>query len=103
LALYSADGQWVNGKRAAAIFLSVRLSRGHQFCHAFVPGDRRKIPAKTFVFPATRRGSKWFSNFFEQPVTVRHSPEGFPDDAIANGPTIISTASCRSFADFSPA
>src|SRR5437879_8454860 len=51
-ALYSADGEWVNGKRAAAVFLiraafppdisSVTLS---------VPGDRRKIPAKTFAFP----------------------------------------------------
>src|SRR6266478_3527212 len=51
-ALYSADGQWVNGKRTAAIHLiraafapdinSVTLS---------VPGDKRKIPTKTFAFP----------------------------------------------------
>ena len=103
-ALYSADGQWVNGKRAAAIFLiraafapdirSVTLS---------VPGDRRKIPAKTFVFPGdTAAASKWFSNFFEQPVTVRHSPEGFPDDAIANGPTIVSTASLQAVSGLFP-
>src|SRR5438309_5047387 len=96
-ALYSADGEWVNGKRAAAVFLiraafppdisSVTLS---------VPGDRRKIPAKTFAFPGdTAAASKWFSNFFEQPITVRHSPEGFPDDTIANGPTIVSTASLQ--------
>src|SRR5438876_7304454 len=80
-ALYSADGQWVNGKRSTAIHLiraafapdvsSVTLS---------VPGDRRKIPTKTFAFPGdTASASQWFSNFFEQPVTVRHSPEGFPD------------------------
>jgi uncharacterized protein YcbX len=96
-ALYSADGQWVNGKRNAAVHLiraafapdvsSVTLS---------VPGDRRKIPTKTFAFPGdTAAASKWFSNFFEQPITVRHSPEGFPDDAIANGPTIVSTASLQ--------
>src|SRR5712692_545991 len=51
-ALYSVDGQWVNGKRTAAIHLiraafapdlsSVSLS---------VPGDRRKSAAKTFAFP----------------------------------------------------
>src|ERR1700674_1821065 len=100
-ALYSADGQWVNGKRSAAVHLiraafapdvsSVTLS---------VPGDRRKIPTKTFAFPGdTAAASKWFSNFFEQPVTVRHSPEGFPDDAIANGPTIVSTASLQAVCD----
>ncbi|HEV1994021.1 MAG TPA: MOSC N-terminal beta barrel domain-containing protein [Candidatus Acidoferrum sp.] len=100
-ALYSADGQWVNGKRTAAIHLiraayvpdisSITLS---------VPGERRKIPTKTFAFPAdTAAASQWFSNFFEQPITVRHSPEGFPDDPIANGPTIVSTASLQALCD----
>ena len=100
-ALYSADGQWVNGKRTAAIHLiraafapdvnSVTLS---------VPGDSRKIPTKTFAFPSeTAAASQWFSGFFEQPITVRHSPEGFPDDNIANGPTIISTASLQAVCD----
>ena len=100
-ALYSADGQWVNGKRTAAIHLiravyapdvsSVTLS---------VPGDKRKIPTKTFVFPGeTGAASQWFSNFFEQPITVRYSPEGFPDDPLANGPTIVSTASLQVVCD----
>ena len=100
-ALYSADGQWVNGKRTAAIHLiravyapdvsSVTLS---------VPGDRRKIPTKTVAFPGdTAAASQWFSNFFEQAITVRYSPEGFPDDPIANGPTIVSTASLQAVCD----
>jgi uncharacterized protein len=103
-ALYSADGQWVNGKRSAAVHLiraafapdvsSVTLS---------VPDDRRKIPTKTFAFPGdTASASKWFSNYFEQPITVRHSPEGFPDDAIANGPTIVSTASLQAVCGLFP-
>src|SRR5258708_28028698 len=51
-ALYAADGQWVNGKRTAAIHLlraafapdlsSVTLS---------VPGDQREIKAGTFPLP----------------------------------------------------
>jgi uncharacterized protein YcbX len=93
-ALYSVDGQWVNGKRSAAVHLiratfapdisSVTLS---------VPGDRRNIQTKMFAFPSdTAVASQWFSTYFEQQITVRHSPEGFPDDNIANGPTIISTA-----------
>jgi len=100
-ALFSADGQSVNGKRTAAIHLiravfapdvsSVTLS---------VPGDKREIPTKTFSFPRdTEAASKWFSNFFEQPITVRHSPEGFPDDNIANGPTIVSSASLQAVCD----
>lgn len=100
-ALYSADGQWVNGKRTAAIHLiraeyatdisSVTLS---------VPGDRRNIPAKTFAFPGgTEAAAGWFTDYFEQPVTVRYSPEGFPDDPIANGPTIVSTASLQVVCD----
>src|SRR5713101_7260957 len=100
-ALYSADGQWVNGKRTAAIHLiravyapdvnSVTLS---------APGDRRKIPTKAFAFPNdTAAASQWFPNFFEQAITVRYSPEGFPDDPIANGPTIVSTASLQAVCD----
>jgi uncharacterized protein YcbX len=103
-ALYSADGQWLNGKRTAAIYLiraafapdvsSVTLS---------VPGDSRKTPTKTFAFPGdAAAASRWFSKFFEQPVTVRHAPEGFPDDAIANGPTIISTASLQAVCGLFP-
>ena len=103
-ALYSADGQWLNGKRTAAIHLiraafapdvsSVTLS---------VPGDSRKTPTKTFAFPGdTAAASQWFTKFFEQPITVRHSPEGFPDDAIANGPTIVSTASLQAVCGLFP-
>ncbi len=103
-ALYSVDGQWVNGKRTAAIHLiraafapdlsSITLS---------VPADQRKIPATTFAFPGdTAAASKWFSEFFERPVTVRHSPEGFPDDTIAYGPTIVSTASLQAVCDLFP-
>jgi uncharacterized protein YcbX len=100
-ALYSADGQWVNGKRTAAIHLiraafapdirSVTLS---------VPSDSCKISPKTFAFPTdTAAASKWFSDFFEQTITVRYSAEGFPDDNIAYGPTIISTATLQAVRD----
>jgi len=103
-ALYSVDGQWVNGKRAPAVHLiravyapdisSVTLS---------VPGDGRKIPTRTFAFPAdTEAAARWFSVFFEQQIIVRYSREGFPDDALAHGPTIVSTASLRAVAELFP-
>jgi MOSC domain-containing protein len=103
-ALYSADGQWINGKRTAAIHLiraayapdlrSVTLS---------VPTERGGIPTKTFDFPGgSADAAQWFSSFFDQPVTVRYSAEGFPDDTVANGPTIISTASLDAAASWFP-
>jgi uncharacterized protein YcbX len=103
-ALYAADGRWVNGKRTAAMQLiraaypsdisSVTLS---------VPGDRRNIPTRTFAFPRdTEEASEWFSVYFEQAVTVRYAREGQPDDGLAPGPTIVSTASLRAVSDWFP-
>jgi len=100
-ALYSVDGQWVNGKRTAAIHL-IRASYAPDLSSVTlsVPGDNRKIPTQTFAFPGdSPAAAQWFSNYFEQPITVRHSPEGFPDDTIANGPTIVSTASLQAVCD----
>jgi uncharacterized protein YcbX len=103
-ALYSVDGRWVNGKRTAAMHLiragfapdlsSVTLS---------IPGDRRNIPARTFAFPAdTESAAEWFSVYFEQQLLVRYAREGFPDDTIANGPTIISTATLQAVCAWFP-
>jgi uncharacterized protein YcbX len=103
-ALYSVDGRWVNGKRTAAINLvraafapdvsSVQLS---------VPGDRRQIPARDFAFPGdTESAAEWFSVYFEQQIVIRYAREGFPDDALASGPTIISTATLQSICEWFP-
>jgi uncharacterized protein YcbX len=103
-ALFSADGRWVNGKRTPAMHLiraayapdvsSVTLS---------VPGDRRNIPAMTFAFPGDMEGaSEWFSMYFEQALTVRYAREGFPDDGLAPGPTIVSTSSLRAVCEWFP-
>jgi uncharacterized protein YcbX len=103
-ALYTVDNRWVNGKRTPAIFLiraafapdvrSVRLS---------APGDRRKIPAREFAFPQDHEAAaEWFSVYFEQQIIVRHSENGFPDDTIAHGPTIVSTASLQAVCDWFP-
>jgi uncharacterized protein len=103
-ALYSVDGQWVNGKRTAAVHL-IRAAYAPDLSSLTlsVPGDKRKIATKTFAFPGdTAAASKWFCNFFEQAITVRHSAEGFPDDNIASGPTIVSTASLQAVCDLFP-
>ena len=103
-ALYSVDGQWVNAKRTPAIHL-IRANYAPDLSAVTltVPGDIRKISATTFAFPAdTALAEKWFSAYFEQIIIVRYSPEGSPDDSIANGPTIVSTASLRAVAALFP-
>jgi uncharacterized protein YcbX len=103
-ALFSVDGRWVNGKRTAAMHL-IRASYAPDLSSVTlaVPGDRRNVPARTFPFPAgIEDAAEWFSVYFEQQILVRHSPEGFPDDTIANGPTIISTASLQKVCGWFP-
>ncbi len=103
-ALYYVDGQWLNGKRSPAIHLIRATFVTDMSSVTFsAPGDRRRIPKKTFAFPGdTIAASQWFSIYFEQQVTVRHSPEGFPDDNVASGPTIISTASLEAVCTLFP-
>ena len=103
-ALYSLDGKWVNGKRTPAVHL-IRASYSPDLRSVTlsVPGDRRRIPTRTFAFPESHEdAAEWFSVFFEQQIIVRYSLDGFPDDTIANGPTIVSTSSLRSVCEWFP-
>jgi uncharacterized protein len=101
-ALYSVDGKWVNGKRTAAIqLIRANYSPDVAAVTLSVPSDRRKIPARTFAFPQGHEdAAEWFSVYFEQQIIVRYSEGGFPDDPIANGPTIVSTATLQAVADW---
>ncbi len=104
-ALYTVDGRWVNGKRTAAVHL-MRATYAPDLSAVTlsVPGDRRGIRTTTIPFPAdTESAAEWFSVYFEQQIIVRHSAEGFPDDTIANGPTIVSTASLEAVCALFPA
>jgi len=103
-ALYSVDGRWVNGKRTAAIHLiRAKYAADLKSVTLSVPGDTRKIATTTFAFPGdTAAAEAWFSEYFEQKIIIRYSPEGFPDDTIANGPTIVSTASLQAVANLFP-
>ena len=103
-ALFTVDGQWVRGKRTAAVHL-IRAAYASDLSAVTlsVPGDRRNIPERAFPFPGgAEDAAEWFSVYFEQQILVRHAPEGFPDDTIANGPTIISTATLHQVCEWFP-
>jgi uncharacterized protein len=103
-ALYSVDGKWVNGKRTPAIHL-IRASYSPDLRRVTlsVPGDRREIPTRTFDFPGGHDdAAEWFSVFFEQQIIVRYSEDGFPDETVASGPTIVSTASLQAVSEWFP-
>jgi uncharacterized protein YcbX len=101
-ALYSVDGKWVNGKRTPAIHLiRANYSPDLREVTLSVSGDRREIPTRTFAFPSAHEdAAEWFSIFFDQQIIVRHSENGFPDDTVASGPTIVSTASLESVVEW---
>jgi uncharacterized protein YcbX len=103
-ALYTVDNRWVNGKRTPAIFpIRAEFAPDLRCVKLSVPGDRRNIPTREFAFPQDHESAaEWFSVYFDQQIIVRHSRNGFPDDTVAHGPTIISTASLQAVCDWFP-
>src|SRR6266403_3126817 len=105
--LFSVDGAWINGKRSTAIHhIRAEYDPGVSMVTLMVSGGvakNNKLKPTTFAFPSDyERAARWFSEYFEQTVIVRHIPEGAPDDGLATGPTIVSTASLRSVCDLFP-
>lgn len=103
-ALYTVDGRWVNAKRTAAIHrIRAAYPPGLKSVTLSAPGDSRKMFTATLAFPEdSERAAEWFSAYFEQQIIVRYAREGFPDDGLAPGPTIISTASLQAVCKWFP-
>ena len=103
-ALYSVEGRWVNGKRTAAIHgIRANFAKDLSTVTLSAPTDSRNLAARTFAFPGAQEdAAEWLSVFFERKILVRHSIHGFPDDTVANGPTIVSTASLQAVSDWFP-
>jgi uncharacterized protein YcbX len=103
-AIYSLDGQLISATRVPARHLiRATYQPGFTSVTLAAPNDRRNIPSATFAFPAdTASAAEWFGKFLGYPVMVRHDPAGIPDDLIAHGPTVISTASLQAVCDWFP-
>jgi len=108
--LFSVDGKWINGKNNPEIH-RIRAEYdpllGSVSLSASVAGNSDNVGGALkpirLAFPAdTERAAAWFSEYFGRTVIVRHIPEGAPDDGLAPGPTIVSTASLQAVCGLFP-
>ena len=103
-AVHSLDGRIVSATRVSAMHL-IRATYAPDFSQVTlaVPNHPESIESATFAFPHdTEHAAVWFAKFLDQPVMVLHDPSGIPDDRIASGPTIISTASLDTVCEWFP-
>src|SRR6516164_2453074 len=111
--LFTVEGKWINGKRNPEIHRiraeydqrvsSVALRAESESAMGNAVGRGAPIRPVQLAFPADlERAAAWFSDYFGCTVIVRYVPEGAPDDGLAPGPTIVSTASLKAACDLFP-
>jgi len=101
-AMLDAQGRFVNGKRYAKVH-SLRSSWNvtAQIVCLQIQGTEEKLQFD--LFGDRSEIQSWLSDYFGFPVTLgRNSLNGFPDDPIASGPTVISTATLETVASWFP-
>lgn len=102
-AMCSADGRWFNGKRTEAIHQLHAVFAEDLSAVTLSGTNGRGVRPATFPFPSgTSEAAAWFSEFFGEFVIVHYATEGFPDDGLATGPTIVSTASLEAVRGWFP-
>jgi uncharacterized protein YcbX len=101
---YASDGQWIRAKRAPALHLiRSRFAPDFRSVELIPPAGRTDLLPAQLSFPGDTAGAgQWFSRFLGDAVTVRYAEEGFPDDHLAPGPTIVSTASLEAVCSWFP-
>ncbi|NER85179.1 MAG: MOSC domain-containing protein, partial [Leptolyngbya sp. SIO1D8] len=99
-ALFDQAGKYVNGKRNAKIH-RVR-SHFSEDCSVVTVRAKDAHDSATFHLPQEQPAlAAWFSDYFQQPIMLKQNTEmGFPDDSDSPGPTVISTATLQTVADW---
>lgn len=101
-AIVDQQGNVVNGKRTAAVHqLRSRFDLAAQTVCLQVEGNPEQA---SFELTGDRTAlASWLSDYFGFSVQVIHNPGGgFPDDTASPGPTVISTATLQTVADWFP-
>ncbi|MDA0265779.1 MAG: MOSC N-terminal beta barrel domain-containing protein [Cyanobacteria bacterium] len=99
-ALFDQQGRFVNAKRYAQIH-QVR-SRVDETLQTLSLWTDATETAMTFDLEPDRAAlAAWFSDYFGEPIHLRQNDVmGFPDDTDSPGPTVISTATLQTVADW---
>jgi MOSC domain-containing protein len=111
--LFTVDGKWINGKNNPEVHQiraeydpqvsSVALSVEGNAANGSGAGRASARKPIKLAFPSDlARAREWFTEYFGRTVIVRHIPEGAPDDGLASGPTIVSTASLQAVCELFP-
>lgn len=102
LAILDAKGHFVNGKRNAKVHLLRSL--WDETVQAITLQIQGKEEKRVFHLEQNRTELEaWLSDYFGFAVQLaRNSLAGFPDDTIASGPTLISTATLEEVASWFP-
>lgn len=101
-AIVDGEGQFVNAKRNAKVHLLRSIWNAERKAVSLQIQDTEI--KRTFHIETERNELEtWLSEYFGFPVQVaQNSQMGFPDDPIASGPTIISTATLETVASWFP-
>lgn len=99
-AIVDQQGNWVNAKRYPQLH-RIRATFD-LICRTTTLRVQGTRTASTFHLDEERsRLAQWLSDFLGFPVTLQQNQHrGFPDDPVAYGPTIVSTATLLTVADW---
>ena len=100
-AMVDDTGAYVNGKRTGQVhLLRTTFADNYKEASFWVNGDNAK---QDFVLTEPGRLNRWLSDFFGFGVKLIFEPRnGFPDDSVASGPTIVSEASLQEVVQWFP-
>ncbi len=101
-AIFDESGGFVNGKRHQPVH-ALRSQFALNTKEVFLSASGVKPTQKFELLHEEKLLSNWLSEYFGFPVHLKRNIEqGFPDDTVSPGPTIISTATLEAIASWYP-
>ena len=93
-AMFDGEGRIVNGKRTADVH-RLRCAFDERMREVTLRSEGSSTSTR-FALDDPRPLERWFGDYFGFSIELRHEPaQGFPDDAVASGPTLVGVESLR--------